>query len=108
MAKSENTAGRASNAKVMNRTDLTRRLVARLKGEEAVIAGIGNTNFIASDKINHRNRQTFNYGAGIRVLFHDRFTVQMDMRQHIFDLDILGQNQSTKNLEWTGGVSFYF
>jgi hypothetical protein len=32
----------------------------------------------------------------------------MDMRQHIFDLDILGQNQSTKNLEWTGGVSFYF
>ncbi|HVO07227.1 MAG TPA: outer membrane beta-barrel domain-containing protein [Burkholderiaceae bacterium] len=73
-----------------------------------VIAGIGNTNFIASDKVNHRNRQTINYGAGIRVLFHDRFSVQMDMRQHIFDLDILGQNQSTKNLEWTGGVSFYF
>ncbi|HEX6018455.1 MAG TPA: outer membrane beta-barrel domain-containing protein [Burkholderiaceae bacterium] len=73
-----------------------------------VIAGIGNTNFIASDKVNHRNRQTINYGAGIRVLFHDRFSVQMDMRQHIFDLDILGKNESTKNLEWTGGVSFYF
>jgi len=73
-----------------------------------VIAGIGNTNFIASDKINHRNRQTINYGAGLRVLFHDRFSVQMDMRQHIFDLDILGKNESTKNLEWTGGVSFYF
>jgi thiamine pyrophosphate-dependent acetolactate synthase large subunit-like protein len=39
------TAARASNAKVMNRTDLTRRLVAKLKGEEAVVAGIGNTNF---------------------------------------------------------------
>ena len=38
-------AARESNAKVMNRTDLTRRLVARLKGEEAVVAGIGNTNF---------------------------------------------------------------
>jgi len=73
-----------------------------------VIGGIGNTNFIASDKVNHRNRQTINYGAGIRVLFHDRFSVQMDMRQHIFDLDILGKNESTKNLEWTGGVSFYF
>jgi outer membrane beta-barrel protein len=73
-----------------------------------VIAGIGNTNFIASDKVNHRNRQTINYGAGIRVLLHDRFSVQMDMRQHIFDLDILGKNESTKNLEWTGGVSFYF
>jgi outer membrane beta-barrel protein len=73
-----------------------------------VIAGIGNTNFVASDKVNHRNRQTINYGAGIRVLFHDRISVQMDMRQHIFDLDILGKNESTKNLEWTGGVSFYF
>ena len=73
-----------------------------------VIAGIGNTNFIASDKVNRRNRQTINYGAGLRVLFHDRFSVQMDMRQHIFDLDILGKNESTKNLEWTGGVSFYF
>ena len=32
-------------AKVMNRTDITRRLVARLTHEEAVIGGIGNTNF---------------------------------------------------------------
>ncbi len=32
------------NAQVMNRFDLTRRLVARL-GDEAVIGGIGNTNF---------------------------------------------------------------
>jgi thiamine pyrophosphate-dependent acetolactate synthase large subunit-like protein len=32
-------------AKVMNRADLTRRLVARLKNEEAVIGGIGHTNF---------------------------------------------------------------
>ena len=33
------------NTKVMNRFDLTKRLVARLKNEEAVIGGIGNTNF---------------------------------------------------------------
>ena len=32
-------------AKLMNRSALTRRLVARLKSEEAVVAGIGNTNF---------------------------------------------------------------
>ena len=32
-------------AKVMNRTDITRRLVARLTHEEAVVGGIGNTNF---------------------------------------------------------------
>jgi thiamine pyrophosphate-dependent acetolactate synthase large subunit-like protein len=35
----------ARNTKVMNRFDLTSRLVARLKNEEAVIGGIGNTNF---------------------------------------------------------------
>jgi thiamine pyrophosphate-dependent acetolactate synthase large subunit-like protein len=36
---------RARNTKVMNRFDLTSRLVARLKQEEAVVGGIGNTNF---------------------------------------------------------------
>ena len=30
------------------------------------------------------------------------------MRQHLYTLDILGRNESTKNLEWTGGLSFYF
>jgi thiamine pyrophosphate-dependent acetolactate synthase large subunit-like protein len=33
------------NAKVVNRFDLTKRLVAKLKHDEAVIGGIGNTNF---------------------------------------------------------------
>jgi thiamine pyrophosphate-dependent acetolactate synthase large subunit-like protein len=36
---------RVGNAKVMSRLELTRRLVAMLKGDEAVIGGIGNTNF---------------------------------------------------------------
>ena len=35
----------ARNTKVMNRFDLTSRLVAKLKHEEAVVGGIGNTNF---------------------------------------------------------------
>ena len=33
------------NTKVMNRFDVTSRLIARLRNEEAVIGGIGNTNF---------------------------------------------------------------
>jgi thiamine pyrophosphate-dependent acetolactate synthase large subunit-like protein len=33
------------NIKVMNRFDVTSRLIAKLKREEAVIGGIGNTNF---------------------------------------------------------------
>src|SRR5438034_1366892 len=35
----------ARNTKVMNRFDLTSRLIAKLKNDEAVIGGIGNTNF---------------------------------------------------------------
>jgi thiamine pyrophosphate-dependent acetolactate synthase large subunit-like protein len=38
-------AATAYNAKVMNRFELTKRLVAQLKREEAVIGGIGNANF---------------------------------------------------------------
>jgi thiamine pyrophosphate-dependent acetolactate synthase large subunit-like protein len=35
----------ARNTKLMNRFDLTKRLVAKLENEEAVVGGIGNTNF---------------------------------------------------------------
>jgi thiamine pyrophosphate-dependent acetolactate synthase large subunit-like protein len=38
-------ASGAHNAKVMNRFDLTKRLVGQLKHDEAVIGGIGNSNF---------------------------------------------------------------
>src|ERR1700692_919178 len=43
MAQKTNTPAR--NTKVMNRFDLTSRLLAKLKNEEAVVGGIGNTNF---------------------------------------------------------------
>jgi thiamine pyrophosphate-dependent acetolactate synthase large subunit-like protein len=45
MSASAITPVRPGNTKVMNRADLTKRLVARLKQDEAVIGGIGNTNF---------------------------------------------------------------
>jgi thiamine pyrophosphate-dependent acetolactate synthase large subunit-like protein len=38
-------AGNHRNTRPMNRFDLTSRLVARLQSEEAVVGGIGNTNF---------------------------------------------------------------
>ncbi len=45
MSATELSPGTRDSAKVMNRTDLSKRLVARLHGGEAVIGGIGNTNF---------------------------------------------------------------
>jgi thiamine pyrophosphate-dependent acetolactate synthase large subunit-like protein len=45
MSASKTGAAGAHNAKVMNRFELTKRLVGQLKHEEAVVAGIGNANF---------------------------------------------------------------
>jgi thiamine pyrophosphate-dependent acetolactate synthase large subunit-like protein len=45
MSKAPTTPTPPGNTKVMNRFDLTAKLVARLKHDEAVIGGIGNTNF---------------------------------------------------------------
>ena len=45
MATQEATRAVSNGRKTMNRADLTRRLVAKLEHEEAVVAGIGFTNF---------------------------------------------------------------
>lgn len=66
------------------------------------IAGIGSTSF------NQQRRQTFNLGFGAKVYFRDWLSVQVEMRDHIFSLDLLGKRQSTHNLEFTSGLSFYF
>ncbi|MDP3822052.1 MAG: outer membrane beta-barrel domain-containing protein [Burkholderiales bacterium] len=67
-----------------------------------IIGGIGSTSF------NAQRRQTFNVGFGAKVYLRDWVSLQVDMRDHIFSLDLLGKRQSTQNLEFTGGLSFYF
>ena len=67
-----------------------------------VIAGVGSTKF------NDQRRPTYNVGFGFRVFLTDSVSLQLDMRDHIFSLDLLGQRQSTQNLELTGGFAFFF
>jgi outer membrane beta-barrel protein len=67
-----------------------------------LIGGIGTTKFA------QQNRQTVNFGLGTRVLFWERVAMQIDMREHIFSLDLLGKRQDTKNLELTAGFTLYF
>lgn len=67
-----------------------------------LIGGVGSTSF------NKQRRQTFNFGLGVRVLFLERFAVRVDLRDHVFPYDLLGTRQSTKNLELTAGLSYYF
>ncbi|TAK96152.1 MAG: outer membrane beta-barrel domain-containing protein [Aquabacterium sp.] len=67
-----------------------------------LIGGVGSTKFV------DRKRQTINYGAGFRVYLNDWAALQVDARNHIFTLDILGKQQSTNNLEFTAGATFIF
>lgn len=50
------------NIKIMSRNDLTKRLIGKLPNEEAVVAGIGNTNFDLLDA-GHRPQNFYMLGS---------------------------------------------
>jgi len=67
-----------------------------------IIAGVGSTKFA------DQRKPTFNAGFGYRVYLADWAALQLDLRDHIFSLDLLGKRESTQNVELTGGLTFYF
>ena len=67
-----------------------------------LVGGVGSTRF------DQQRRPTFNLGVGYRVFLADWAALQVDMRDHIYSLDLLGKRQSTQNLEWTGGLTVFF
>ncbi|MEM7209004.1 MAG: outer membrane beta-barrel domain-containing protein [Pseudomonadota bacterium] len=67
-----------------------------------VIAGAGSTEF-AGDSL-----FTFNFGSGYRFLINDSFAFHIDFRDHVFDLDLLGESKTAHNLELSIGASLFF
>ncbi len=67
-----------------------------------LIGGVGSTNF------NNEDEFTWNFGAGYKVLVNDWLALRVDGRDHVFDIDLLGDNKTTHNLELTGGLSIFF
>jgi outer membrane beta-barrel protein len=67
-----------------------------------VIAGLGSTRFADDDRF------TVNFGAGFRFLLTDSVAIHVDFRDHLFDIDILGSEKTTHNLEGTIGVAVFF
>jgi outer membrane beta-barrel protein len=67
-----------------------------------VIGGVGSTSF------NQQRQSTFNLGTGLRVYFNDHIALQLDARDHIFSLDLLGKRESTQNLELSAGITASF
>jgi outer membrane beta-barrel protein len=67
-----------------------------------VTGGVGGTHF-AGD-----SRFTVMMGAGYRLLLNDWLAAHLDVRDHIFDIDLLGTNKTSHNLETSLGVTVYF
>lgn len=67
-----------------------------------VLLGAGNTTF-ANDQ-----RFTLNYGAGYRFVLLDWLTAYIEAQNHLFDIDVTGENKRTNNIEFSTGFSFYF
>ena len=64
--------------------------------------GAGNTHFAGDDHF------TVALGAGLRVLANDWIALHLDVRDHMFEGDLLGKNKTTQNLQVGVGVTAFF
>jgi outer membrane beta-barrel protein len=67
-----------------------------------LIGGVGKTTFGGDDRF------TVNFGMGIRLIPLDWLAVHADVRDHIFDSDLLGTMKRTHNIELGVGLTFFF
>ncbi|MGH8177086.1 MAG: outer membrane beta-barrel domain-containing protein [Steroidobacter sp.] len=67
-----------------------------------LVAGIGGTTFAGDDRF------TVNGGFGYRILPADWIAVHFDVRDHVFDIDLLGEKKIVNNLEAHLGLSIFF
>jgi len=67
-----------------------------------LIGGVGKTTFAGDDRF------TLNIGMGMRLMPLDWLAVHADVRDHIFDIDLLGEQKTSHNLELNVGVTFFF
>ncbi len=67
-----------------------------------LVGGAGNTSFAGDDRF------TVTLGAGYRVLATDAIALHLDVRDHIFDNDVTGEDKTTHNIEMDLGVSWFF
>ena len=64
--------------------------------------GAGSTEF-GSDE-----RFTLSFGAGYRLLLTDYFALHFDLRDHIFNSELIGEEKTTHNIEYGLGATFFF
>lgn len=72
------------------------------RGGLYLIAGAGSSDFGGD------NRFTISYGFGYRFAATDWLAVRLDVRDHMFETDLLGETQQTHNFELSGGLTVFF
>ncbi len=65
-------------------------------------AGVGTTTFAGDDRF------TIAYAFGYRTLFADGVSIDIEMRDLIFEMDIFGETESTNNLEFSVALNLFF
>ena len=67
-----------------------------------ISAGLGSTRFAGDDRF------TVNFGLGYRFLITDSIAMHIDFRDHLFDIDIIGEEKTAQNLEAHLGFTVFF
>lgn len=72
------------------------------KSDLYLVSAFGGTDFLGDTWF------TATLGVGYHLLFNEWFSMRLDVRDHVLDLDSLGENETTHIIEWTAGVTFFF
>ena len=67
-----------------------------------LVAGLGATRFAGDDRF------SVNFGAGYRFLLNDAVALHIDFRDHLYDIDVLGEEKTVHNLEGHLGFTVFF
>jgi len=66
------------------------------------LLGVGSTDF-AGDQ-----RFTVSGAVGYRVLLNDWISLHVEVKDHVFDIDILGEDKTTHNINYNIGFTVFF
>jgi outer membrane beta-barrel protein len=72
------------------------------KGGLYLIGGAGSTDFAGDEHF------TVNFGVGYRLAATDWLALRIDVRDHMFETDLLGSEELTHNIEFSGGLTIFF
>jgi outer membrane beta-barrel protein len=61
-----------------------------------------------STKFGGDQRFTVSLGAGYRVLLTDYFSLRVELKDHLFNSELIGKEKTTHNIQYGLGATFFF